>query len=212
MDECNISNDDHVIIYGRESVLFTPRIWFTFKSFGHPHSKLHIMQGSLEDWMEKGGAIESEKVYVPKAKDIIEKYKNAEYTYDARATAKFVYSMEDLLEETESDRSSIIIDSRGSSYVKGNIPGSYHIPYSTFQTEKSTVIKSPTELRKEFENVGVDPKTEKPIICSCGTGVSACTTFLALELCGRNVDVQPTYMYDGSWYEWSRDPRTPKET
>ena len=67
------------------------------------------------------------------------------------------------------------------------------------------------ELQKVFREVGIDPNSNKTIICSCGSGVSACTTFLALELCGRNVDNQPTFLYDGSWSEWGNDTLTPKE-
>ncbi len=217
MDEYNISNDDHIVIYGRQSAIFSPRVWFTFKSFGHPQGKLHLMQGSFDDWIRKGGEIDNEKTVVPKAKDIQVKYTKQDksppvFNYKARNVARYIYSMEDVMKTTQSESDHIIIDSRGSSYVKGNIPDSYHIPYSKFQTEKSTVIKEVEELKSTFNELGIDPNTSKTVICSCGTGVSACTTFLALELCGRNVDTQPTFMYDGSWYEWGKEAGTPKET
>eukprot|EP00581_Thalassiosira_minuscula_P017999 CAMPEP_0183731770 /NCGR_PEP_ID=MMETSP0737-20130205/36377_1 /TAXON_ID=385413 /ORGANISM="Thalassiosira miniscula, Strain CCMP1093" /LENGTH=404 /DNA_ID=CAMNT_0025964587 /DNA_START=147 /DNA_END=1361 /DNA_ORIENTATION=- len=55
MDAYNIGNDDHVIIYARRGALFTPRVWFLFMSMGHDPKRLHLMQGSLEDYAEEGG-------------------------------------------------------------------------------------------------------------------------------------------------------------
>ena len=227
MDECNISNDDHIIIYGRESVLFTPRIWFVFKSFGHDPSKLHLMQGSLEEWMHSSGEVEYQETKVCDAKNILSKMKQKsneqtkvqQFKYVAKTHPSYVFTMEDVL-ETISDQGDggdrkennyVIIDSRGSSYVKGNIPNSVHIPYKKFMNpDNSLKMKNKDELLAVFNDVGVDPCTEKKIVCSCGSGVSACTVFLALNQCGRNIDEKPTFMYDGSWSEWGKDPSTPK--
>ncbi|KAL7554232.1 hypothetical protein ACHAWF_017647 [Thalassiosira exigua] len=59
MDAYNIRNEDHVIIYARRGALFTPRVWFLFVSMGHDPQKVHLMQGSLEDYMDEGGPIDS---------------------------------------------------------------------------------------------------------------------------------------------------------
>ena len=59
MDAYNIQNDDHVIVYARRGALFTPRVWFLFISMGHDPNKVHVMQGSLEDYIEEGGLIET---------------------------------------------------------------------------------------------------------------------------------------------------------
>ena len=58
MDAYNIDNDDHVIIYARRGALFTPRVWFLFVSMGHDPKRVHLMQGSLEDYIEEGGLVE----------------------------------------------------------------------------------------------------------------------------------------------------------
>ena len=58
MDAYNIDNDDHVIIYARRGSLFTPRVWFLFVSMGHDPKRVHLMQGSLEDYIEEGGLVE----------------------------------------------------------------------------------------------------------------------------------------------------------
>eukprot|EP00579_Thalassiosira_antarctica_P006706 CAMPEP_0201883778 /NCGR_PEP_ID=MMETSP0902-20130614/16229_1 /ASSEMBLY_ACC=CAM_ASM_000551 /TAXON_ID=420261 /ORGANISM="Thalassiosira antarctica, Strain CCMP982" /LENGTH=420 /DNA_ID=CAMNT_0048412635 /DNA_START=66 /DNA_END=1328 /DNA_ORIENTATION=+ len=59
MDAYNIRDEDHVIIYARRGALFTPRVWFLFVSMGHDPKKVHLMQGSLEDYMEEGGLVET---------------------------------------------------------------------------------------------------------------------------------------------------------
>jgi thiosulfate/3-mercaptopyruvate sulfurtransferase len=223
MDEYNISNQDHIIIYGRESVLFTPRTWFTFRSFGHDPAKIHLMQGSLEEWVRAGGEIQEQQTTVPRAKDIIEERNistSSHFNYIANNSPSFIYSMENVLDTVHNgidntkdgeENNYIVIDSRGSSYVKGNIPNSYHIPYSKLMDPNNTLkLKSENELLKVFTEVGLDPCTDNKIICSCGSGVSACTVFLALEQCGRNINEQATFMYDGSWSEWGKESNTPK--
>ena len=49
---------DHVVIYARRGAVFTPRTWFLFVSMGHDPNKVHLMQGSIEDWIEKGGSVD----------------------------------------------------------------------------------------------------------------------------------------------------------
>ena len=227
MDECRISNNDHIIIYGRESVLFTPRIWFMFKSFGHDPSKLHLMQGSLEEWIHSGGEVEYQETKICEAKDILNKVKQKsndqtktpQFKYIAKKQPSYVFTMEDVLETVNDqgeegdigENNYIIIDSRGSSFVNGNIPNSVHIPYNKFMSPNNSLkMLSKDELLTVFDDAGVDPCTEEKIVCSCGSGVSACTVFLALNQCGRNIDEKPTFMYDGSWSEWGKDPSTPK--
>ncbi|KAL7453132.1 hypothetical protein ACHAWC_004806 [Mediolabrus comicus] len=59
MDAYNIHNDDHIIIYARRGAVFTPRVWFLFVGMGHDENRVHLMQGSLEDYMENcGGVVE----------------------------------------------------------------------------------------------------------------------------------------------------------
>jgi thiosulfate/3-mercaptopyruvate sulfurtransferase len=58
MDAYHIRKEDHVIIYARRGAVFTPRTWFLFIAMGHDENRVHLMQGSLEDWMESGGEVE----------------------------------------------------------------------------------------------------------------------------------------------------------
>ena len=222
MDHFHVSEEDHIFIYARESVIFTPRTWFIFRAFGHDPAKIHLIQGSLEEWIGLGGPVEDDFLPVPRVKDIMEqvqKVLDGSFVprYRTLPSPKNVCDMQFMLQVVETnnvnssmDETSILIDSRGSSFHKsGHIPGSIHIPYSSYiKSDNSLKLKSTQELHQVFKNAGIDPLTKQRIIATCGSGVSVCHTLLALELCGRNLEND--FMYDGSWAEWSMEASTPK--
>ena len=213
MDALQIQNHDHIILYGKSNCIFIPRTWFLFKSMGHDVDKIHIMQGSLEEWIEQGGDIDTNPLpyhYVIKdindaslsssslsstsilwASDLhlskVTKYKANEpiHVCDMSFVLKAVNS-----NLNSYDIDTLILDPRGSSFEsKGHIPDSIHIPYtSLIQPNNTLVLKSKEELQVIFQNAGVDINTNKSIICSCGSGVSVCHLMLALEVCGRVID------------------------
>jgi len=137
MDECGVRNQDHVIITARESVYFTPRIWFLFKTFGHDPNKVHLMQGSLEDWIKLGGEVDKNTTVAPKFQDMGLGQKEA-YSYKVRAPTG-VCNMKEVLEaikvnvDKNKTEKVLILDSRGSSFAKnGHMPGAIHLPYSNW--------------------------------------------------------------------------------
>mmetsp|Transcript_22358 Transcript_22358/g.38044 ORF Transcript_22358/g.38044 Transcript_22358/m.38044 type:complete len:348 (-) Transcript_22358:788-1831(-) len=206
MDEFNIKNDDHVIIYGKEGSIFIPRTWFLFRAMGHDQDKVHVMQGSFEEWVAVGGPTEEQPVKVAGAEEILSKNRSPSYVARSPTT---VVDLKEMLKAYENPEVTII-DPRGSSFAKGHIPGSVHIPYSNLvQDDNQLKLKPKEELWSIFERAGVDPLTDKMLVTSCGSGVSVCHVLLALEECGRGPE-KPTMMYDGSWAEWGNEPETPK--
>ncbi|MFN3470633.1 MAG: rhodanese-like domain-containing protein, partial [Novosphingobium sp.] len=89
--------------------------------------------------------------------------------------------------------------------ASGHIPGARNLPYSTLFNPDGT-WKSPDAIRALFEAAGVD--LARPLITSCGSGMTANVLIFAAHLIGKN-DVS---LYDGSWSEWGLDPATPKAT
>ena len=70
MDAYNIHNDDHIIIYARRGAVFTPRMWLLFVGMGHDENRVHLMQGSLEDYMENvGGVVEEYSLLLDEKED-----------------------------------------------------------------------------------------------------------------------------------------------
>jgi thiosulfate/3-mercaptopyruvate sulfurtransferase len=87
----------------------------------------------------------------------------------------------------------------------GHIPGAINVPYTQMFKPDGT-FKDKAGIKSAFETAGVD--LSKPIVTSCGSGVTACVLIFGLFLIGKT-DVA---LYDGSWAEWGADPETPKET
>jgi thiosulfate/3-mercaptopyruvate sulfurtransferase len=87
----------------------------------------------------------------------------------------------------------------------GAIPGSSNVFFRNLLNEDGT-FKSPEDIRACFEAAGLDLK--KPIVTSCGSGITASVLMLGLHLIGHRENA----LYDGSWSEWGSHPDTPVET
>jgi thiosulfate/3-mercaptopyruvate sulfurtransferase len=228
LDAMGIRPTDHVIIYGRQGSLFTARVWFTLHVVGgHDPTRLGLLQGSLEDWKDAGGPIEEGPKPAIRAVDL-------DVTSDPSYTAhslpldpRRIATLEDIrnvvaanvaphvdhISEAD-DVAPILLDARGSSFVKGHMPGAIRLPYSRLLESQNTSCLRPTsELVEIFNQAGVplvgDPmQPQRPIICTCNSGVSACSLYLALRECG--VAEAGLVMYDGSWNEYKLHADLPK--
>lgn len=172
------------------------------------------MQGSLEDWEEMGGPIETESIcYNLWAKDIMntEAYQVAKRAFDHNndKLARLLDQKDVLNHVSRTQKDSIrLFDTRGfENFAKGHIPGATSIPYrSLVQADNALKFKPREELERILKSHNLDETTK--IWLSCGSGVSVCHLALALEECGYP---QKPYIYDGSWNEWGSDPMCTKE-
>jgi thiosulfate/3-mercaptopyruvate sulfurtransferase len=190
-----ISNSDTVVIYDAGGWVAAPRVWWMFLSYGH--HDIRILNGGLKKWRAEGRAVETGEVTAKPA------------SFNASYDEKRVRSIEAMIANVAS-RAEQVIDARAADRFEGraveprpgiragHIPGALSLPYNNLFDASSGTMKPLEELKKAFAGAGVD--TTKPIVTSCGSGVSAAVLTLALYRLG----VEDTALYDGSWSEWGK--------
>jgi len=188
-----ISSDDTVVAYDSGAWVAAPRAWWMFLSFGHLGVK--VLDGGLQKWLREGRPAESDHVAPRPGKFV------------AKLDSSFVRSKQQLLRNLETGAEQLL-DARPRARFEGtvvepwpgrrsgHIPGSRNLPYAELFDPGTGTMKSPDDLRKAFTGAGVD--FDRPIVTTCGSGVSALV--LTLALC--RLGVRGTALYDGSWAEW----------
>ncbi len=197
-----IGNDDLVVIYDRGDYMGAPRAWWMFGVFGHDRVK--VLDGGLKKWIAESGATESASV-TPAPK-----------TFQARLNEKRVRGLEDIRKNVEV-RAEQVIDARSRERYEGTapepwpgrrsgrIPGSLNVPFTDLIDPATGEMRRVSELQKIFSAAHAD--LSRPIVTSCGSGVTAGVLSLALARLG--VD---SALYDGSWAEWGLPDGPPVAT
>jgi thiosulfate/3-mercaptopyruvate sulfurtransferase len=198
-----ISSDDTVVAYDSGTWVAAPRAWWMLLSFGHRSVK--VLDGGLQKWLREGRPTHSGKVTPKPGK------------FEARLDSSYVRSKQQLLGNLTTHAEQLV-DARprlrfeGSvaepwpGRRSGHIPGSRNVPYADLFDAKTGTMKPLEDLRAAFSSAGVD--LAKPVVTTCGSGVSALVLALALYRLG----VRGSALYDGSWAEWGLPDGPPLAT
>lgn len=184
------SHDSDIVLYGQEGAFFVPRVWFLIRHVAG-HHQCRILDGTLADWQNAGGPVEYG------AASTLDFPLLPTSNHDDTSSLMDLNDMKQVVED-----GGVILDARGSSFQKGHMPGAINVPYSSLH-DKGGQLKSIDDLAKVLSFV--EPKADVSV--TCGSGVSACTIFLALEEIGHQGRVR---LYDGSWAEWQTHDELPK--
>ncbi|XP_015281959.1 PREDICTED: 3-mercaptopyruvate sulfurtransferase isoform X1 [Gekko japonicus] len=189
-----VGSNSHVVVYDAsdQGLFSAPRVWWMFRAFGH--DAVSLLDGGLKNWMREGFPVTSQKSRPVPAE------------FHAALDKSLVKTHEDIKENIESCCFQVV-DARSVGRFRGmeeepregiepgHIPGSVNIPFTEFLTEAG-MEKSPEDIHSLFQERKVDLK--KPLVATCGSGVTACHVALGAYLCGKP-DVA---IYDGAWVEW----------
>lgn len=200
MQSLGLGDGSRIVIYDDSAVKTSARAWFMLKMFG-AHD-VALLDGGTAKWKAEGRPLTQGK----------ESLRHRHFT--AWSDDKNVRTKADMLSNLHS-KAEQVVDARGAArftgeeadprpqIAKGHIPGSRNVPYSDLFNADGT-FKSKGDLNQVFTAAGVD--LTKPVITTCGSGITASVVLFALDLLGKD----DTALYDGSWSEWGADPDTPK--
>jgi len=195
VSEMGIDNESLVIVYDGHGVMSAPRVWWMFRFFGH--EQVAVLNGGLPKWEREDRPLESgmpqpaSAVFTPNLNPFlladwqsIQKnisQKNAPLqVMDMRSAGRF--------NGTEPEPRAGL--------RSGHIPGSINIPWTSLIHPNDKTLLPLNTLKARFQDCGLSP--DEAIICSCGSGITACVGLLALAVAGN----QKASVYDGSWVEW----------
>ncbi|MEI2386134.1 3-mercaptopyruvate sulfurtransferase [Breoghania sp. JC706] len=200
MRKMGIGDGQTVVAYDGAGLYSAARVWWMFKAMGAEH--VHVLDGGLPKWRAEGRPLESGPVT------------RRERHFTARLNHEALCDLDDMRRASASGAQ--IADARSSARFNaeepeprpglrgGHIPGSVCIHYASLLDSDS--LMKPTEtLAAIFKDAGIDPS--RPVITTCGSGVTAAILALALD----EIGARQVAVYDGSWTEWGGRSDTPVE-
>ena len=203
MRKLGLGDGNRIVIYDTLGLVSAARAWWLLRLFGH--QDVAILDGGLPKWKAEGRAVEDTPV------------KPAERHFTARINSFLLREKDQIARNIGMEREQVL-DARSAGRFSGDepepreglrgghIPGSLNLPYTELLNSEDKTFRGADELKATFDRTGLDFK--KPVITSCGSGVTACVLAFGLHLLGHH----RVAVYDGSWTEWALDEEQPVDT
>jgi len=202
MKEIGVNDGDRVVIYDASAVRTSARAWFIFRM--HGTREVAILDGGLGKWRAEVRPIESgERTF--EAGSFSPQSGPGNVRTKAHMLANIVSDSEQVLDARGAGRFTGEEPEIRPGMPSGHIPGACNLPFGRVLKPDGT-FRDEAGLRAAFSEAGID--LEKPVVTTCGSGVTASVLLFAMHLLGKD----NIALYDGSWSEWAVDPDTPKAT
>ena len=197
MERLGIGRDGRIVVYDNSPLRTSARGWFMLRHFGA--DRVAILDGGMQKWLAEGRPVESGE---PEPRKV--SFDAVERTGAIAAKAEVAAGVgEPLLDARGRGRFEGSEPEPREGVAPGHVPGARNLPFGSLYREDGR-LKSEDELRRLFEDAGIDP--DRPFVASCGSGVTAGSLIFAAYLLGNG----KARLYDGSWAEYGADPATPK--
>lgn len=192
MRKLGLGDGNRIVVYDGAGIFSAARVWWMFRAMGH--EDVAVLDGGFTKWQAEGRAVE-DMPSVPR-----------ERHFTARLNRFMLRDVGQMLENLRTGTEQVV-DARGPGRFKGaepeprpgvrpgHIPGAINLHYARLLNPDGTMLPM-EELRRVVQEAGID--MNKPVVNSCGSGVTAAIVFLALHRLGHKA----VALYDGSWAEW----------
>jgi thiosulfate/3-mercaptopyruvate sulfurtransferase len=203
-DALGIANDDFIVVYDRQGIFSSPRVWWTWRVFGH--DKIAVLDGGLKAWKDAGGAVDEQVLPRDSAlapgQAVVSPPENKRH-YKASLRRDEVRTWKDILENIER-KEEVVMDARPAARWRGEaseprpglrsggIPNSVNIPWN--DCIHNGKMKGKEQLAQVFANAGVDLSQNPNLVASCGSGTTAC--ILALAVMQISPSAKPVAIYE----------------
>lgn len=196
-----IGTDHHVVVYDRLGGYSAGRVWWTLRYAGH--DRVSLLDGGFARWVAEGRPVTAEVQSFAPAAFVAQPRPGL-----LRSKAEVLRALAGGSTQIVDARSTARFRGEGEEHTrhKGHIPGSRSVPYDANLAGDPPAFKPLAELRAVYERAGV--RFDRPIVTTCGSGVTAGLNAFALALLGHT-DVS---VYDGSWAEWGDSDDVPIAT
>ena len=199
-----VGNASHVVVYDTVGLYSAARVWWMFRVFGH--ERVSVLAGGLPRWQAEGRPVESGTPTI------------APGAFTARAADETMVRSFEQVRATLGTGGAQVVDARAAARFtgedpgprpdlpRGHIPGSRNVPFDAVLDDDDGALGDAAAIRRAFAEAGVDPA--RPVITTCGSGITACTLALALAAIGA----EQVAVYDGSWSDWGSRADAPVES